>query len=337
MKNSRLPRWLLLAGPLLLALAAGCGPQNITSPYQAARDQYYRALSRGDALALNIALVKAEQVVEQNPGDLESRTLLADIYLTRTRADGGETVAADRAALVRNLQVLFDAGNRPDAAQGWVLPHAHVQMADLLSSEAGRVLVDRSSPAVAQGLTAQALYDASVAFAIHALALAKAGGTPSVVAGQVAAHAASAYANALKGLLNSINRLDPGATNVMLQARRTAIITELDRVIRGEEPQGKAIPVITTSLDPADQKSARDINQLIADDLIAQVDQGQVQPEVLVRRQESALAHHVIVLVLTGAEPLAPSPQLDTLQAYYQRFVTGTAPAIRLPTTSSSE
>lgn len=325
-KTHRMTRYLPFLFTLILLQCAGPRRAGFESPYQKALNAYYASLDQRD---FTKALRKIDQVLQANPGDLESRTLRAQVYLSQYRFRQDDR-ARDR--LVRDLQSL-ERGLRPGRqTSDWVAPRLYTTTGDWLLLEGNRQLIRldtsaaRSAPRRKANVTgAYALYRAANHYYAFADSLARqtVGEDPSPGLLKERQNAHDGLIHAHQGMLETLYRLDPNRRAPQTQARRQELMDQFGRLLYGQTIQGPRMPSAALTFDPSVHRAAAiyydSRNLQVAESLRAQCE-AEAGPAVRdslwhrrIRMAEEAAFHHLM------EELLSPNDRLK--QGEDDRFI----------------
>jgi len=253
-------RLLFLLLSLLFVQCAGPRRAGFESSYQKALNAYYGSL---DERNFDEALKQIDQVLKENPGDLEARTLRAQVYLTKYRfQQDGES----RRRLVRDLQSL-DRSLRPGReTSDWVPARLYTTTGDWLLLEGNRQLIGLDTlmgqlSAQRRGVAAAGIYTyfraAHHYFALaDSLAFESAAEAPSPGLQKERQYARDGLVNAQQGMMEALYTLDPNNKAPQAQARRQGTLDQLGRLLQGKGLNVQRMPAAGLSFDPARHRAA---------------------------------------------------------------------------------
>jgi hypothetical protein len=115
----------------ILLTSSNCArkTQIIESPYHQALNAYYQGIENNNLI---LAEKKLNLLMVKHPGDVNARTLYAQVLLDSLRKIGGNNPMLQR-RIVQNLQILaFDPPSKEDPGTAWVLPRTYTLFGDLL-------------------------------------------------------------------------------------------------------------------------------------------------------------------------------------------------------------
>lgn len=307
-KPIHMTRYLPFLLILLLLQCAGPRRAGFESSYQKALNAYYASLDDRD---FNKALQKIDQVLQANPGDLESRILRAQVYLSQYRFQQN---ANSRDRLLRDLQSL-ERGLRPgDATSDWVAPRLYTTTGDWLLLEGNYQLirldtaqVQLSAPRRSANVTGvYALYRAAHHYYAYADSLAhlEREEAPSPGLLKERQHARDGLIHAHQGMLETLYRVDPNRRAPQTQARRQRLMDQFGRLLYGQSIQGPRMPSAALTFDPSVHRAAAiyyDSRNLQVAETLEERCAADAAPAVLdslwhrrIRMAEEAAFHHLM-------------------------------------------
>ncbi len=241
---------------LLAVLALGCSPRTpaeLKSPYQEALEAYYRGL---DGPSLDPALEEVNAVLEANPGDLEARSLRAQIYFQKYRS---KPDASTRVQLFYELRSLSRALQAGGSAQDWVQPRLFVTVGDFLLFDGYRIMQALEADQGNVDFTfwkAYAHFFGAYRYFAYTTTLAGSADSASRGLRREENNARDGLVRALAGIVESTSMLDPAQQSPAIASRRGQAMQELEQRISGLQPPPDVPNRAMLRLEASDQSIA---------------------------------------------------------------------------------